>query len=96
MVSIPPQTSHRLQPLNVSFYGPLSAAYNKGCASYLHSHPGQKISAYEVAELFGEAYKKTANVEKVVSGFKACGIFPFDPEKNWEDEYKASASIKKP
>lgn len=31
MVSIPPHTSHRLQPLDLTIFGPLSTAFNEAC-----------------------------------------------------------------
>ncbi|CAF4919927.1 unnamed protein product [Pieris macdunnoughi] len=31
MLSIPPHSSHRLQPLDVTFFGPFKRAYNKEC-----------------------------------------------------------------
>ncbi|KAH1021752.1 hypothetical protein HUJ04_011237 [Dendroctonus ponderosae] len=31
LLTIPPHTSHRVQPLDVTFYGPLKTAYNSEC-----------------------------------------------------------------
>lgn len=35
IVSIPPHTSHRVQPLDLTFFSPLIEAYNKECELYL-------------------------------------------------------------
>lgn len=35
MLSLPPHTSHRMQPLDVTFYGPLKAAYKRECDLFL-------------------------------------------------------------
>lgn len=35
LLTIPPHTSHKLQPLDVSFYGPLKSAFNKQCDYHL-------------------------------------------------------------
>ncbi|KAB0789965.1 hypothetical protein PPYR_15751, partial [Photinus pyralis] len=61
IVTIPPHTSHRLQPLDVCFYGPLKAAYNTECDKYLKNHPHDKITPFEVAELFRNAFIRIAN-----------------------------------
>lgn len=80
VVSIPPHTSHRLQPLDLSFYGPLKKAFNIQCDRFLRANRFQKISVYDIASIFNEAYMKVATMEKGVSGFSAAGIIPFKPE----------------
>lgn len=87
MVSIPPHTSHRLQPLDVVFYGPLKKAYNRECDVYIKSHNLQKITPYEVAGLFNKAYMRVASVEKGVSGFASTGIFPLNPHKFKDEDF---------
>lgn len=56
ILSIPPHSSHRLQPLGVVFYGPLKKAYNRECDMYMKSNPGQVITVYKLAEIFNLAY----------------------------------------
>lgn len=99
MVSIPPHTSHRLQPLDVTFFGPLKNSYSRQCNLFLkskitNSQFEDKITPYDVAEIFKLAYTQVANVEKGVSGFAACGIFPLNPDKFSEDDFAASNNLK--
>ena len=35
VLTIPPHISHRIQPLDVTFFGPLKAAYNVECDKYI-------------------------------------------------------------
>ncbi|XP_074030793.1 tigger transposable element-derived protein 6 isoform X2 [Leptinotarsa decemlineata] len=51
MLSLPPHTSHRMQPLDVSFFGPLKMAYKKECDLFLKSHLAEKITPYDAALL---------------------------------------------
>lgn len=81
MLSIPPHTSHRTQPLDLTFYGPLKIAYHKECDLFMKSHNYVKLSPYDIAPLFTKAYLKTAVVEKAVNGFEAAGIWPINPDK---------------
>lgn len=81
MVTIPPHTSHRLQPLDVTFFSSLKAAFNRECDLFMKSRVYEKISPYELAELFNKAYMKVATMDKGQSGFKSCGIWPFNPDK---------------
>lgn len=49
MISLPPHTSHRLQPLDVTFFGPLKRAYHRECDFYLKSNNFTKITPYDIA-----------------------------------------------
>jgi len=45
------------------------------------NHPGQQISQYDLAALFGAAFVQSATVEKALNGFSAPGIWPCNPKK---------------
>lgn len=75
---LPSHCTHRLQPLDVSFFGPLSKYYDAAVTKWLKTHAGRPVSLYQVASLFAEAYGKTATNAISLSGFKATGISPFN------------------
>jgi len=56
MISLPLHTTHELQPLDLTFFGPLKALYNAECDKWMVNHPGQQISQYDLRELFGKAF----------------------------------------
>lgn len=93
IVSIPPHSSHRLQPLDITFYGPLKSAFNRECDMYMKSHPYEKITPYELASIFNKAYMRVATIEKAVSGFASTGIYPLDSNKFSEDDFAPAASL---
>lgn len=93
LLTIPPHTSHRTQPLDVSFYSPLKNAYNNECDKYMRSHPGQKITTYEIAELFNNAFGRVATPEKAINGFRATGIFPINPDVFSDDDFLPSQNL---
>jgi hypothetical protein len=78
MLSLPPHTSHRMQPLDVTFYGPLKAAYKKESDCFMKSHLAERITPYDVASLFNKAYSNVASISKGESGFRVTGIFPMN------------------
>ena len=41
MLTIPPKISHRLQPLDVSVFGPFKRSYNKAMDNWMRTYPGQ-------------------------------------------------------
>lgn len=98
IVSLPPHTSHRLQPLDVSFYGPLKTAFNRECGLFLkaHSNTQTKITQYDLAEIFNRAYIRTATLEKGVSGFQSAGIYPLNPNKFNRDDFLEPQEIEVP
>lgn len=80
VLSLPPHVSHKMQPLDLTFFSSLKMAYNRECELYMANHPGKRITQYEVGELFTNAYNKTANISKAVSGFRVSGIHPMNPD----------------
>ena len=87
IVSLPPHTSHKLQPLDRSFFKPLKSAFNSVCSSWLRNHPGRRITVDQLGELFNVAYLKAATVENAISGFKCIGIVPLNPDVLPESEF---------
>ena len=71
MLSIPPHTSHRLQPLDKTFFGPLKPFYNREIDKWLVSNLGKRVNNWELSELFCHAYEQAATVQKAVNGFRS-------------------------
>ena len=78
MITLPPHTSHRTQPLDLTVFGPLKNALHKECQTYMNMNNYEKLTPLELIPLFTKAYLKIANAEKAVNGFKTAGIWPFD------------------
>jgi len=78
LLTFPPHTSHKLQPLDVAVYGPLKSYYNSACTGWLHANPGTPMTILNVAECFGKAYQLAFTPKNVQAGFKAAGIWPMN------------------
>lgn len=52
MVCLPPHCTHRMQPLDVCFYGPLKTYFNQEISVWLRSHPGRVVTALQIGYLF--------------------------------------------
>lgn len=85
VVSIPPHTSHELQPLDLTFFGPLKSTFNKEYDVFLKNNVDDKMTPCDITGIFNKAYTKVATIEKAVAGFHKAGIYPFQPIKR--DEY---------
>lgn len=90
MLSLPPHTSHRMQPLDVTFFGPLKQAFKRECDLFMKSNSLIKITPYDLAELFNKAYSIVATIQKGVSGFSSTGIYPMNPNVFTEEDFFAA------
>jgi len=96
LITIPPHTSHRLQPLDVSFFGPLKSRYNRELDKWMVANPGKRVTQFDVAELFAHAYESTASIDKAKTGFQKTGIFPYNPHVFTNEDYLCSAVTDRP
>lgn len=90
MLTFPPHTSHKLQPLDRTVFGPLKKYYNTACNEWLLSHPGKMLSLYDVAECVGKAYPSAFTSKNILSGFAVSGIYPFNRNVFRDDEFLSS------
>nr|XP_012563279.1 unnamed protein product [Hydra vulgaris] len=69
VLTIPPHTSHKLQPLDITVYGPFKRHYKREIDSWLVSHPGKTVSIYDIAEISGKTWAKVSMPVNIISGF---------------------------
>uniref|UniRef100_A0A2S2QQR0 Tigger transposable element-derived protein 1 n=1 Tax=Sipha flava TaxID=143950 RepID=A0A2S2QQR0_9HEMI len=79
VVYLPPYCSHKFQPLDVSFMGPLNTYYVQAIEKFLRNNPGRVVTQFQVSKIFGETYIKAVTPATAINGFKKCGIVPLDP-----------------
>ena len=75
---LPPHTTHCTQPLDNGCFGPMKRAWREECQNYCASNPGRVVTRLQFCCLFGRAWKKAVTMENVVSGFRFCGVYPFN------------------
>ena len=90
MLTVPPHTTQKLQPLDRSVMYPLKAFYDRESAIFMTQHKCKTIPMYNVSELCGKAYPKALTPENIISGFRSTGIFPFDRNVFKDHEYLSS------
>lgn len=78
---LPSHTTHWLQPLDRSFFKPLKIYWSQTCQNWVHNNPGRKLGRLQFASLLNIAWCKAATIQNGVSGFRTCGIYPFNPEQ---------------
>ena len=87
LLSLPPHTTHKLQPLDRAVMKPFKNAYNEACASWMRKNPFCRITDYEVAGLVNSAFTRICRMELAKKGFECTGIYPFNPNVFTELDY---------
>lgn len=57
---LPCHCTHRLQPLDVSFFKSRNWHYDEEIRNWMHEHDGRRVTEYDVAGIFATAYAKAA------------------------------------
>ena len=78
--------------MDFTFFGPLKTAYNGEVDKWMLMHPRQRVTDYDLCEVFSGAYQKVATTDKATKGFKSSGIFPFNQDICDEDYAPASVT----
>ncbi|CAK1586780.1 unnamed protein product [Parnassius mnemosyne] len=96
LLTIPPHTSHKLQPLDRTVFGPLKTFYSQAASNFMLRHPGRTITIYDVSELLGEAFPRAMVPTNIISGFRAAGIWPINADIFTESEFMTSLVTDRP
>jgi hypothetical protein len=79
---LPPHSTHRLQPLDVGIFSPLSTAYSKEIDRLIQSSHGfSRVTKRNFWTLFRTAWNSALTVENIRSAFATAGIYPIDQSK---------------
>lgn len=80
ILCLPPHCTHKMQPIDIGFMGPLERYYDTGLERWLYNHPGRVVTVFQLSAIFGEAYLKAATPLNAINAFKKCGIVPYNPD----------------
>ena len=58
IITFPPHCSHRLQPLDVSVFGPLKSHFKTAVNEWNLNHPGTRITIYDLPQCFSRAFHR--------------------------------------
>ena len=75
---LPPHTTNESQPLDTAVFGPLKQHWRNACHDFMQKHAGQVITKYNFSALLNKAWMATMTPTNICSGFRTCGIYPYD------------------
>ncbi|XP_022127680.1 uncharacterized protein LOC111001920 [Pieris rapae] len=78
LMTFPPHCSHKLQPLDLTVYGPLKNYYNKALTDWMVSNPGKTVTIYDIPKLAAIAIPLAFKPQNIQKGFEKPGIWPFN------------------
>ena len=87
LIVLPSHCTHRLQPLDVSFFKSLNSNYDAEIVAWLREHHGQSVTEDQIGGLFAVAYGKAAIVHNGTKGFEKTGIHPFRDDIFTEEDF---------
>ncbi|XP_072389296.1 uncharacterized protein [Diabrotica undecimpunctata] len=91
LLTIPPHTSHKLQALDTSVFGPLKSFYNTACDDWMVAHPGRTITIYEVGGCLAYAFPLAFTPRNIESGFRVTGtIWPFNSNIFTDEDFMSA------
>lgn len=91
MISLPPHTTHKLQPLDRTIMRPFKAAYNEACARWMQKYRPLKIAQRDIASLVNTAFMAVCRMELAKSGFACTGLYPLNKGIFSDLDYIAAA-----
>jgi len=87
LLCLPSHCTHKLQPLDVSFFKSMNWQYDDEIRIWMREHDGRRVTEYDVAGIFSKAYAKAATVKNAISGFEKCGIHPFRKDMFSDEDF---------
>ncbi|XP_067931048.1 uncharacterized protein [Watersipora subatra] len=78
LLTLPPHTSHKLQPLDRCVFGQLKTYLNKAIDDWMRFNVSQNISIKEMTALSATAFSKSMFAENINSAFRCTGVYPLN------------------
>jgi hypothetical protein len=90
ILCLPPHTTHKLQPLGVSFMYLLNHYHDKALEKWLTNNPGRVVTVFQISHIFNESYMQACTPLNAINGFKKTGIFPYNPDVFTDIDFAAA------
>ncbi|XP_065645111.1 uncharacterized protein LOC136075559 [Hydra vulgaris] len=77
MLSFPPHCSHKLQPLDVSVFGPFKKYLSVAQDAWLRNNPEKAITIYDISKIVSDSLLLAITCTNITKGFQKTGVYPY-------------------
>ena len=70
LLTLPAHTTHRLQLLEVSVFGPFKSYFGAERAAWMEKNPGIEVKREELAELATKTFKRALTPSNIMVGYR--------------------------
>ena len=80
ILTIPPHTSHIIQPLNLVPFAQFKKSWENHLMKYNNSHSRCLLNKVDFWNIFVSAWNSSICPKNIISGLRKMGIHPFNPQ----------------
>ena len=87
LLTLPPHTSHKLEPLDCTVFSPYKTYYSACLNDWMLSNPSKPGAMYSVAGVIGKIFSKEFTKHSTEKRFHVTGMYPLNENIFSEDEF---------
>ncbi|CAH2084962.1 unnamed protein product [Euphydryas editha] len=87
---LPSNTTHELQPLDKSVNKSYEHYWDEAVLNFLSTNPNRTLKKPDFNKIFSQVWPKCMTHTNIVNGFKATGLYPYNPEAIPEEAFAPS------
>ena len=80
ILTIPPHTSHLLQPLDLVPFVQFKKYWESNLMKYNNTHSGRVLNKVNFCDVFIPSWNSSIIPKNIIAEFKKTGVYPHDPE----------------
>ncbi|XP_065664813.1 uncharacterized protein LOC136086445 [Hydra vulgaris] len=78
MLFLPPHCSHKLQPQDVSVFGPFKKYLSVAQDAWLKNNPGKAIKTYDIPKIVSDSLSLAITCTNITKCFQKTGVYPYN------------------
>ncbi|XP_045771781.1 uncharacterized protein LOC123871831 [Maniola jurtina] len=88
---LPSNTTHELQPMDKSVYRSFEHHWDQELIKYVSQHPERTLNKTSFNVVLSQVWSKCMTITNISNGFRATGLYPYNPDAIPEEAFAPSA-----